>query len=47
MYFSQCWCARHRIVFVEKFYDLPFKVTKSHQKAMSKVRTIVCCSKFY
>ena len=26
---------------------LPFKVTKSHQKAMSKVRTIVCCSKFY
>ena len=26
---------------------LPFKVTKSHQKAMSKVWTIVCCSKFY
>ena len=26
---------------------LPFKVTKSHQKAMSKVRTIVCCSNFY
>ena len=26
---------------------LPFKVTKSHQKAMNKVRTIVCCSKFY
>ena len=26
---------------------LPFKVTKSHQKAMSKVQTIVCCSNFY
>ena len=26
---------------------LPFKVTKSHQKAMSKVRTIVGCSNFY
>ena len=26
---------------------LPFKVTKIHQKAKSKVWTIVCCSKFY
>ena len=24
-----------------------FKVIKSHQKVMSKVRTIVCCSKYY
>ena len=24
-----------------------FKVTKSRQKAMSKIRIIVCCSKFY
>ena len=43
MYFSQCWRARHRIVFVEKFYDFAFQ----GQKAMSKVQTIVCCSKFY
>ena len=26
---------------------LLFKVTKSHQEAMRKVRTIVCCSKYY
>ena len=26
---------------------LLFKVTESHQKAMSKVRTIVCCCKYY
>ena len=25
MYFSQCWRARHRIVFVEKFYDFAFQ----------------------
>ena len=43
MYFSQCWRTRHRIVFVEKFYDFAFQ----GQKAMSKVQTIVCCSKFY
>ena len=48
MHFSQCWRARHRIVFLYKsFTILPFRVTKSHQKATSKVRTIVCCSNFY
>ena len=26
---------------------LLFKVTISHQKATSKVQTIVCCSKYY
>ena len=47
MYFSQCWRARHCIVLQKRFMILPFKVTKSHQKAMSKIQTIVCCSKFY
>ena len=32
--------------FLKTFIFLLFKVTKSHQKAMSKVRTIVCCSKY-
>ena len=31
--------------FLKTFIFLLFKVTKSHQKAMSKVRTIVCCRK--
>ena len=35
--------------FYEKvlFLILLYKLTKSHKKAMSKVRTIVCCSKYY
>ena len=34
--------------FFQKIYKFfLFKVTKSHQKAMSKIRTIVCCSKYY
>ena len=32
--------------FLKTFIFLLFKDTKSHQKAMSKVRTIVCCSKY-
>ena len=43
--FAQCWRARHRIVFAEMIFL--FKVTKSRQKAMSKIRIIVCCSKYY
>ena len=41
----QCWRARQRDVFYKMFMFSLFKVTKSNQKAMSKVRTIDCCSK--
>ena len=33
--------------FAKEFLFSLFKVTKSHKKAMSKVRTIVCCCKYY
>ena len=33
--------------FQKMFMFSPFMVSKSHQKAMSKVRTIVCFSKYY
>ena len=39
--------ARQRNVFQVNFCFSFLKVTKSHQKATSKVRTIVCCSKYY
>ena len=42
------WRARQRNVFRKKVFMLSLcKVTKGYQKAMSKVRTIVCCSKYY
>ena len=36
------------VLFLQKrFIIFLFKVTKSRQKAMSKIRIIVCCSKYY
>ena len=45
-FFARCWHARPRSVFKKVFMSWLFKVTKSHQKMMSKVWTIVCCSKY-
>ena len=40
--------ARASVMFFKKMFMFPLsKVTKNRQKAMSKVRTIVCCSKYY
>ena len=40
--------ARASVMFFKKMFMFPLsKVTKNCQKAMSKVRTIVCCSKYY
>ena len=40
--------ARASVMFFQKIFMFSlFKVTKSHQKAMSKVRTSVCSSKYY
>ena len=36
------------VLFLQKLFMIfLFKVTKSLQKAMSKIRIIVCCSKYY
>ena len=47
--FAQCWRLHQRIVFLKK-KKLCFRFSKSLKaikSAMSKVRTIVCCSKYY
>ena len=39
--------ARASVMFFYKIFVSLFKVIKSHQKATSKVRTIVFCGKYY
>ena len=39
--------ARANVMFFYKIFVSLFKVIKSHQKATSKVRTIVFCGKYY
>ena len=46
MVFAQRWRVRQRSVFPENFIRFRFSVIESYQKPMSKVWTIVCCSKY-
>ena len=46
-YFFNIGARASAMFFEKKFLFLLFKVTKSYQKRISKVRTIVYCSKYY
>ena len=46
--FAQCWRARQRNFFLEKFLSFRFsRSLKAIRWAMNKARTSVCCSKYY
>ena len=47
MVFAKCWHTHYHIVFLANFYVLAFQGHYKPSKAMSKVWTIICCSKCY
>ena len=47
MGFCTILAACQRNVFLEKFYVFAFQGHQKPSKAMSKVRTIFCCSKYH